>query len=163
MLIGHHRTETPPLAIANTWGQLQCTANAMFYQQKNCATIRGASVCQTPFATCPMPPPDPTDFSAWRTYRLGRTYGRPTQPAESPARLPAGQKSALIRYPPPPFLLKDGHSLLSPLPLPPRPQSKGWFGGPQARRCIHKVVHTQGGAHTKRYKHKAVCGRSLVT
>ena len=26
----------------------------------------------------------------------------------------------------------------------------GWFGGPHTRRCIHKVVHTQGGAHTRR-------------
>ena len=29
-------------------------------------------------------------------------------------------------------------------------QSKGWFCGPHIRLCIHKVVHTQGGAHTRR-------------
>ena len=29
-------------------------------------------------------------------------------------------------------------------------RSKGRFGSPRARRCMHQVVHTQGGAHTRR-------------
>ena len=29
--------------------------------------------------------------------------------------------------------------------------SNGRFGGPHTTRCIHKVVHTQGGANTRRF------------